>query len=136
MVKGNRKLTTDCNPVTNLRHIGFWIAARPRVLTKTALLVKPPRTMVFFEHPQRHLGKSPAPQLRKHMIDQYPSIAAAAQVRQHVQRRDVADARGVIVGIPGRDHLTERHGFTLLLDQEYGPIRIGDPVRPELRSIG
>jgi len=27
------------------------------------------------------------------MIDQHPSIAAAAQVRQHVQRRDVADAR-------------------------------------------
>src|SRR6266545_8303481 len=123
MVKGNRKLTTDCNPVTNLRHVGFWIAARPRVLTKTVLLVKSPSTLVFFQHPQRHLGKSPAPKFPERMIDQRPAVAAAAQLRQHVQRRDVPDAAWVIVDIPGRDHLTERHGFALLLDQEYGPIR-------------
>ena len=53
-----------------------------------------------------------------------------------MQRRDVADARRVIVGILGRDHLTKCDALARFLDEKHWPFGIGDPLRPERRSIG
>jgi len=57
----------------------------PAIKRETVFLVEPPRAPVLFEYPQRHFRKTAAPKLVEHVIYQHTTVAATAQVWQHMQ---------------------------------------------------
>src|SRR6266566_1786210 len=120
MDEGNWKLTAvQTDPIPYLGDICPRVSSGSAIQTEPGLLVKPPGIPEFLEH----------------VIHERAAVAMTAQIRQDVQRRDVADARGVVIGILRGDHLTKRDALTLFLNEIDRPFGIGDPLRPERRAI-
>src|SRR5438093_13660808 len=100
---------------------------------KAAFFVEPPRVAVLFQHPQRHFRESAPPKLGTHVIDQGATVALTSQMGQDMYRRDLADARGVIIRVTGWNHLAKGDRFAVFLDQKHGPRLVGDALRPKRR---
>src|SRR5438034_11193045 len=90
--------------ISNLRHTGPRISPSAAIQLKALFLVELSCVPVLFQHPQRHLNESTAPKFLQHMIHERPAVAMTAQIRQAVQRRNVANAR--------RRHRANRPGLS------------------------
>src|SRR5437899_2827731 len=102
---------------------------------KAVLLVEAAGVPVLFQHPQCHGRETTASEFGKNVIDESAAVAVSPQLRQDVQRRDVADASGIIVRVSGWNHLAERNAFVSLFDYKDRPFVVGNTLGPESGSI-